>query len=59
MKMNRDGGIKRTKNISAKRKNEGSKEIKLDIQDIKERSYRSGLILLYTGKSSNKHLLQF
>lgn len=35
----RDGGSKRTKKITAKRK-KGSKEVKLDIQDMKERSYR-------------------
>lgn len=55
----RDGGSKRTKKISAKRKKEGSKEIKLDIQDIKERSYRSGLLMQGTGKSPNSHILKW
>lgn len=40
-------------------KKEGSKEIKLNIQDIKERSYRSRLIFQYTVKSSGKHLLKY
>jgi len=52
-------GSKRTKKISVNRKKEGSKEIKSDIQDLKERSHRSSLILLYTDMSSNKHLLKF
>lgn len=52
-------GSKRTKKISAKMKKEGSKEIKLNIQDMKERSYRSRLIFQYTVKSSDKQLLKY
>lgn len=53
------GGSKRTKKISAKMKKQGSKEIKLNIQDIKERSYRSRLTFQYTVKSSDKYLLKY
>lgn len=53
------GGSKRTKKISAKMKKQGSKEIKLNIQDIKERSYRSRLTFQYIVKSSDKYFLKY
>lgn len=41
-------GSKRTKKIPAKRKKEGSKEIKLNIQDIKEKLQIKANISVYS-----------